>query len=278
MRLLHARVVGVGPFADLTFRFANDDGVARSAIVILGGGGTGKTSLLSAIAQTRPGLSIALPKPRVPRRAETPFAVTEWALGQDDVTRPHPLVVLSPNAVSIDDDELALLRRREQAAFDRRAAESGFAFLTFSGARWFSRTPIMLTTPDRTLLRFDVRAPASFDDATRADLSRETKQALSYGDIAARLEEGRGGPALFALVGRHARRRLAAHRALRISLLGCRSRFAGAHVRVGGGRARALRRPAGVGPPPRRAGRAHGASSLRRTSPSSIRARRKGWC
>ena len=79
----------------------------------------------------------------------------------------------------LGDDEGAL-RRREQALFDKRAQErGGYAFAAFSGARWFSRTPVMLATPERTVIRYDVRAPHSFDDASRSDLTRETKQVLS---------------------------------------------------------------------------------------------------
>jgi hypothetical protein len=94
---------------------------------------------------------------------------------------------MSPNA-QIQDDENAL-RRREQALFDKRAQErGGYAFAAFSGARWFSRTPVMLTTPERTVVRYDVRTSASFDDASRADLTRETKQVLSYAGIASALD------------------------------------------------------------------------------------------
>jgi hypothetical protein len=112
--------------------------------------------------------------------------VTEWFLGADDPERPHPLVVASPSAV-LDGEtpDTALNRRREQALFDRRAqGEGGFVFVSFSGARWFSRTANLLTTPERTILRYDVRSPASFDDPTRADLTRETKQVLAYAGIA----------------------------------------------------------------------------------------------
>ena len=56
----------------------------------------------------------------------------------------------------------------------------------------------MLTTPDRTILRYDVRANATFDDATRADMTRETKQVLSYASVASALERNEDGP--FALL------------------------------------------------------------------------------
>jgi hypothetical protein len=95
---------------------------------------------------------------------------------------------VSPNAkLEGERDDAALLRRREQALFDRRAGEGGFVLAAFSGARWFSRTAVLLTSPDRSVLRYDVRATASFDDATRADLARETKQVLAYAGAAAAL-------------------------------------------------------------------------------------------
>jgi len=119
--------------------------------------------------------------------------VADWFLGDDDPPRPHPLRVVSANAkLDGERDDAALLRRREQAIFDRRAAESGFVLVPFSGARWFSRTPVMLTTPDRNVLRHDARASASFDDPTRADLARETKQVLSLAAISAALSRGSG--------------------------------------------------------------------------------------
>jgi hypothetical protein len=55
------------------------------------------------------------------------------------------------------------------------------------GGVWFSRQPIALSAPARTVARYDVRASASGDDATRSDLARETKQALVYAAIAAAL-------------------------------------------------------------------------------------------
>lgn len=215
MRLASVRLHGVGPFEDTTLRFAEDgpdvpatdeEGepsppvpVRRShAHVVFAGDGAGKTSLLAAIASTRPGAALpplssgAFSANRTNSDAPS-FAVTEWWLGDDDPERPHPLVVASPSAVL--DGEAAdqtLARRREQSLFDRRAQnDGGFAFVAFSGARWFSRTPNMLTTPERTLLRYDVRQAFSFDDPARADLTRETKQMLSYAEIARRLGAGR---------------------------------------------------------------------------------------
>lgn len=186
MLLSRARLVGIGPFDDVTFAFGEPDGRPRSVTVVIGGPGSGKTSLLAAIATTRPGHAIAQLVVR-PDTAAPGHVVSDWFLGDDDLARPHPLRVVSPNARTDDDEALSLSRRREQALFDRRAGEGGFSFLTLSGARWFSRTPAALTTPDRTLLRYDVRASASFDDASRADLTRETKQALVFAAVASAL-------------------------------------------------------------------------------------------
>jgi hypothetical protein len=198
MRLAAIELYGIGSLSGVRIAFGEEP---RAMTVLFGADGVGKTTVLGAIATTRPGHAL----PIIPRRArvddrhlrspsaidesprEVPFALADWILGDDDPERPHPLRVMSPNA-QIQDDENAL-RRREQALFDKRAQErGGYAFAAFSGARWFSRTPVMLTTPERSVVRYDVRTSASFDDASRADLTRETKQVLSYAGIAKALE------------------------------------------------------------------------------------------
>jgi hypothetical protein len=192
--LLQARVVGLGPLDDVTFRFSDDAGAARHATVLLGGGGVGKTSLLHAIASTRPGHAVAL-RPRRP--GEPSFAVTDWSVSAEDPSRPHTLRVASPNAQLGEAEDVAMLRRREQALFDRRASEGGFALAAFSGARWLSRTSVLLGGAERLPGRADVRAAPSFDDPTRADLARETKQALAFPVVSAAVARGsrlRSGP------------------------------------------------------------------------------------
>jgi len=187
----------VGPFEDTTLVLVpgGEDEAAppRPATVLFGADGTGKTTLLSTLAQTRPGHTVPpLPAPGGPRGPG--WAVAAYLLGEDDPSRPHPLVVASPNATLEDETaEVAAARRREQAIFDRRASsEGGHVFLSFSGARWFSRVPNMLSVPERSILRYDVRQPGtSFDDPTRADLTRETKQVLSYASVGAALAAGR---------------------------------------------------------------------------------------
>ena len=206
MRLASVRLHHVGVFEDTTVHFADgaapdedaaDTRAPRAVTVLYGADGIGKTTFLTALAVTRPGYALPpAPLPRTTGQAalEGPaFVVTEWFLGGDDADWPHRLVVASPTAVLAGEQpDAASARRREQALFDRRAqGEGGFVFVGFSGARWFSRTANMLSTPERSILRYDVRAPATFDDPTRADLTRETKQVLSYAGIARALSAER---------------------------------------------------------------------------------------
>jgi hypothetical protein len=191
MKLSQVRLVGVGPFDDVTIRLADATGAPRGVTVVLGAGGVGKTSLLAAIASTRPGSAIP-PRPR-PGAAAPSFVVTEWMLGDDDPARPHPLRVASPNAALGEPEEEAVVRRREQALFDRKAGERGFVLVGFSALRATPRAPVALAPGDRAnISRYDARAPIAFDDLGRADVARETKQALSYAAISAALG-GAGG-------------------------------------------------------------------------------------
>ncbi|HEY1954242.1 MAG TPA: AAA family ATPase [Polyangiaceae bacterium] len=199
MRLASLQLFGMGPLTGAKLAFGEQP---RAMTVLFGGDGVGKTSVLAAIGSTRPGHAI----PLVPRRArivedeprEVPFAVSEWMLGDDDTERPHSLRVVSPNAQLGDQDGEATLRRREQALFDKRAHEhGGYAFTAFSGARWFSRAPLVLASPERTVMRYDPRVSPSFDDATRADMTRDVKQALAFAAIGAALEKNSGEVAAF---------------------------------------------------------------------------------
>ncbi len=201
MRLASIRLKNLGPFDDTVVRFTkapaggeDAEGPPRPVTVVFGADGIGKTTLLSAIALTRPGYVLPpMPVGRRPDPDEPSWAHAEWFLGEDDPERPHALSVASPQAVLENEpQEVSAARRREQALFDRRAqAEGGFVLVSFSGARWFSRVPSALSVPDRTILRHDVKQPPSFDDPTRADLTRETKQVLSYAAIGRALAGGR---------------------------------------------------------------------------------------
>src|SRR5438876_12174765 len=133
MLLSELRLVGVGPLADVVVRVANGER-PRLATVVVGAGGTGKSSLLAAIASTRPGHTLPLGRPWARAPASPAFAVAEWLLDDDDPARPHVLRVASPNAALEEREDEALLRRREQAHFDRRATEGGFACVAISGA------------------------------------------------------------------------------------------------------------------------------------------------
>lgn len=188
MQLSRARLVGIPPFTDVSFPFCDDDGKPRAITVVHGGGGMGKTTLLSAIVGTRPGN--AVPRPRIRGDDPPPHAVCEWALGDDDPGRPHPLRVISPNVKPrAEDEQDTALQRREQALFDQRAKAGGFVCVGIPATRWFSRQPLSLNAPARTLARHDIRTMAVLDDASRSDLGRETKQALAYAAISSSLAD-----------------------------------------------------------------------------------------
>lgn len=206
MQLLGMRLVGVGPFEDVELPFTGEDGEPRQVTVVHGGGGVGKTTLLAAIATTRPGYCIIPQSARVPgqpdeRAEQGRYVVCHYRTGQDDSRRPHALSMVSPNARLYPDDEREALRRREQALFDKLAREGGFVFLAISSTRWFSRQPIAISAPARSVGRYDVRAPVALDDASRSDLARETKQVLAYATIAAALSTRQPDRARFERLG-----------------------------------------------------------------------------
>jgi hypothetical protein len=187
MHLLRLRMTRQGPFDDLDLSFC-EQGEPRLVTVIHGGGGVGKTTLLSAIASTRPGNAV-VSSGFARERDEAGVTICDFQLGQDDPDRPHSLIVASPNARVFEEDERESLRRREQALFDRVAREAGFAFVAFPATRWFSRQPIAIVGSGRGLGRYDVRAPITLDDPTRGDLARETKQCLAYAAITRALRQ-----------------------------------------------------------------------------------------
>src|SRR6187551_3502103 len=98
MKLLQAVLVGVGPFEKLVLPFADEAGEARAMTVIHGAAGVGKSSVLAALASTRPGHCVVQPA-RWEQAEHTlqPFAACDWALGQDEPARPHALSLVSPN-------------------------------------------------------------------------------------------------------------------------------------------------------------------------------------
>jgi len=178
MYLTSLRVRNIGAFDDATLSFVDEDGQPRMTTVILGDSGSGKTTLLSAIACTRPGLVITPPRVREGFPPADTYVVAKYRLGDDDPARPHDLVVASPNAQLEEHPTEAAARKREQAHFDRLAAERGFCVIPLSAARWAARVAASGATPERPITAMDHRSHATFDDAARADLSREVKQAL----------------------------------------------------------------------------------------------------
>src|SRR4051812_24113710 len=160
MQLLRARLRQIGPLDDQTFRFVDEAEGPRAMTCVVGGAGTGKSSLLSALATCRPGHAIVTSRPSPLARPHEPsWAECHWIAGDDDGTRPHPLVIVTPGAVLEGErEDRALERRREQTLFDRRAGERGFVFMAFAGCRWFGRGPVSISMPERQLGRYDVRA------------------------------------------------------------------------------------------------------------------------
>lgn len=185
---------GVAPFGELEASFCDEHGEPRPVTVVHGGAGVGKTTLLQALACTRPGNATVLSG--LGTMDDGPAQVRcAWHLGEDEPSRPHPLWVGTPGTTPVDDE--GALQRREQALFDRRAREQGgFVFLLFPANRWFSRQAVSLHAPARSVMRYDVRSTTALDQASSADLTRETKQALAYAAIAAALTPAamRSGP------------------------------------------------------------------------------------
>jgi len=178
MYLTSVRLRNVGPFEDITIPFVDADGAPRMTTVILGDSGSGKTAMLAAIASTRPGLAANPARARTDVAQTEAYCVTRWLLGADDPARPHELVVASPLADLHEHPTDAAARKREQAHFDRIAAERGFCVIPLSTARWAGRAPAGGASPERPVSAMDHRTHATLDDASRADLAREVKQGL----------------------------------------------------------------------------------------------------
>ncbi len=187
MYLERARVIGLGPFDRLEVDLCDRPGEPRLLTVIHGDGGTGKTTLVSAIAATRPTNHIV--QTSVWRRPGTkPHAICDWRLGAEDPERPHALVVTTPGFSAEADEQAEQLRRRELMHFDRLAGEAGgFAFVGIPGTRRFPRATVVLGDPARTVLRPDSRGAPGFQDPAGVDLTRPLKLILAYAEVAAAL-------------------------------------------------------------------------------------------
>ncbi len=184
MKLLSVRVSSPDALGELEVPFITEDRGPRNLTLIVGGPGSGKTTLVTAIASTRPGHVTAMGF----RPSDAPCTAScSWWLGMDDPDRSTPLLLHSPNALEIPN---AVDARREAAFFERLARQGGFVFIALSAMRWFSKAPLVLSTPERTVARYDVRAAEPLDDAGRNDLGREVKQALCYASIVRVLPHG----------------------------------------------------------------------------------------
>ncbi len=163
-------------------------GEPRRWVVFYGEGGTGKTTLAAVIAGTRPGRCVPLGKTT---EDEPCFAMAEWRLGVEDPARPHCLRVLSPNVPRAG--EGAPLQRKEQTLYERKAVGGrGFVFVELPADRLYGRGAWALSDPQRTVLRYDVRA-ALTADTSRLDLARPVKQVIAYASISSALTGDRKG-------------------------------------------------------------------------------------
>lgn len=187
MYLERARVVGLGPFHEIEVDFCEAPGEPRLLTVFHGEGGTGKTTLLAAIAATRPANHVV--QTSVYRRpGGKPHAVCAWRLGAEDPDRPHPLEVATPGVRVEAEDKDEQLRRREVMHFDRMLAEAGgFAFVGIPGGRRYPRANMVLGDPSRTILRPDARGAPGFQDQGGVELTRPVKLILAYAGMSAAL-------------------------------------------------------------------------------------------
>jgi hypothetical protein len=177
------RLSGLGPFDEIELGFSNDQGEPRLLTVIQGGGGVGKSTVLAALAATRPGNATVLNASIMAERETPGSAMCEFHLGQDDAERPHSLCVASPNARVYAEDDREMLRRPSR--------EAGFVFVAIPATRWFSRQSLALVAPARNMARYDVRAASTGDDAARGELAREVKQVLAYAIVTSALASQR---------------------------------------------------------------------------------------
>jgi DNA repair ATPase RecN len=113
MRLERLRIQKLGPFGEVELHFLGADGEARPVTVIYGDGGTGKSTVHSAIENTRPG---HVTKGQLFRNAPKDASIAcAWRLDEEDPERPHPLWIGSPGFAVHEDEAQERLRRSEQS-------------------------------------------------------------------------------------------------------------------------------------------------------------------
>lgn len=179
MKLLTVRLHCPDTLGDIALSFTDGEDVPRPLTLVWGSPGSGKTSLVSAIGNTRPGHNVALGM-----RSSDPrcYAECRWQLGMDEPDRTQPLVLHSPNA-PVNFVQSGPTERRDAAFVEGLTREGGFACLTFSALRWFSKSPVLLRAPDRGAGRYELRSREPLDDASKHDLAPDVKQALAYAAI-----------------------------------------------------------------------------------------------
>ncbi len=194
MYLERVRVVGLGPFDEIELDLCERPAEPRLLTVVYGEGGTGKSTLLSAIAATRPAHHVV--QTSVWRRSGSSHAVCHWRLGSEDPDRPHPLKVSTPGVTVETDDGEEQLRRRELVHFERALAEKGgFAFVGLPGTRRFPRANVLIGDPARTVMKADARGAPGFQDPNAVELTRAIKLVLAYAAIATALAGDNKGEA-----------------------------------------------------------------------------------
>ena len=192
MRLLRLELTNLQPFGALNLDFRDDKGRPRGLMLCFGGPGTGKSRLLKSIASTRPGLcqnlilSLNLSDEEKLDEEYIPLAATEWLLGCDEPSRPHPLRVISPNSPS---SESTAMLRREMILFDKLAKERGFVVIGIAGHRWFGRQTLYLGSPKQSFCRYEPRNSCVLEENTPTDLTRDCNQLIAYSFLCAGLAQ-----------------------------------------------------------------------------------------
>ncbi|TPV93634.1 MAG: hypothetical protein B7733_19505 [Myxococcales bacterium FL481] len=193
MYLERVSIVRFGPFDELTIDLLDRQLVPRPMTVVWGEGGLGKTTLVAALACTRPG-NLVQPRGLFRRAGGDSWICSDWRIGEREPPASHSLRWITPNA-GPGAPVLDAGAKRMQAVVDRRAAGGrGYVFVALPGHRQFAPASLGLVDPARTLLQYDVRTAGLTVDSTRPELTRPCKQALSFAGIVSALAGNeRGG-------------------------------------------------------------------------------------
>lgn len=192
MYLERLSVVRFGPFDELTIELLDRELQPRPMTIVWGEGGMGKTTLLAALACTRPG-NLVQPRGLFRRPGGESWVCADWRIGEQEPATSHSLRWVTPNA-GPGAPSLEVADKRMQTVIDRRAASGrGHVFVALPGHRQFPPASLGLIDPARTLLQYDVRTAGLTVDSTRPELARACKQAISYAGIVAALAGNKRG-------------------------------------------------------------------------------------